>query len=366
MWVFPWMVVPPKHPKMFIFSRKTHGIHVGEYTVRPMDASWVWLQECLLQQKLDIQALSLRDLLWKKLWFCKYVYIWGYLLICTYIALYSISLFLYIYIYISHVKLGFVSHVQKWWSLPGPNGGNQLRAQGMWLKKCLFQVCLIRMNPEEDGPNQVEIPELLENLLYQHESRRQWPYDRGWDGCASARTYASSQKDEGQPTADGIGCWLHLHRGQTLAIVSHVDVPHWYDGHRCCDSGPRKWCQVSCFRFEWNRSGRFEHRSCIWCKSWGLQKTVKKQSFLDPVIKLPSGIYWWTCRGFCCHCSSSCRQWKYKKLLCRIQVVEVFLELNPPEIWQKTPKIAMFEKKIHFPYHHLWYLYEISEGILQN
>ena len=24
-WVFPYMVVPPKHPKMIIFSRKTHG-----------------------------------------------------------------------------------------------------------------------------------------------------------------------------------------------------------------------------------------------------------------------------------------------------------------------------------------------------
>ena len=24
-WVFPQMVVPPKHPKMIIFSRKTHG-----------------------------------------------------------------------------------------------------------------------------------------------------------------------------------------------------------------------------------------------------------------------------------------------------------------------------------------------------
>ena len=24
-WVFPWMVVPPKHPKMIVFSRKTNG-----------------------------------------------------------------------------------------------------------------------------------------------------------------------------------------------------------------------------------------------------------------------------------------------------------------------------------------------------
>ena len=28
-WVFPQMVVPPKHPKMIIFSGKTHGF-VGE------------------------------------------------------------------------------------------------------------------------------------------------------------------------------------------------------------------------------------------------------------------------------------------------------------------------------------------------
>ena len=169
------MVVPSKHTKMIIFRGKTHGFHVGKYTVPPMDASWVWLQECLLQQKLDIQALSLRDLLWKRLWFCRYVYICGYFLICT-----------------SHVKLGFVSHVQKWWSLPGPNGGKQLRAQGMWLKKCLFQVCLIRMNPEEDGPNQVELPEPLGNSLCQHESRRHLAI-RPWMRRlrASPRTYAS-------------------------------------------------------------------------------------------------------------------------------------------------------------------------------
>lgn len=64
------------------------------------------------------------------------------------------------------------------------------------------------------------------------------------------------------------------------------------------------------------------------------KEAVKKESFLDPVIKLPTGIYWLKCRGFCCHCSSRCRQWKYKKLLWRIQVVEVFLELYSP--WNLT------------------------------
>jgi len=42
-------------------------------------------------------------------------------------------------------------------------------------------------DPDEDGPNQVEIPELLGNSLCQHESRRHWPYDRGCDACVQAR-----------------------------------------------------------------------------------------------------------------------------------------------------------------------------------
>ena len=32
-WVFPKMVVPPKHPKMVIFSRKTHGCWVPPFLV---------------------------------------------------------------------------------------------------------------------------------------------------------------------------------------------------------------------------------------------------------------------------------------------------------------------------------------------
>ena len=30
-WVFPKIVVPPKHPKMIIFSRKTHGCWVPPF-----------------------------------------------------------------------------------------------------------------------------------------------------------------------------------------------------------------------------------------------------------------------------------------------------------------------------------------------
>ena len=35
-WVFPEMVVPPKHPKMIIFSRKTHGCWVPPFSETPI------------------------------------------------------------------------------------------------------------------------------------------------------------------------------------------------------------------------------------------------------------------------------------------------------------------------------------------
>ena len=35
-WLFPSMVVPPKHPKMIIFSRKTHGCWVPPFQETPI------------------------------------------------------------------------------------------------------------------------------------------------------------------------------------------------------------------------------------------------------------------------------------------------------------------------------------------
>ena len=35
-WVFPQMMVPPKHPKMIIFSRKTHGCWVPPFEETPI------------------------------------------------------------------------------------------------------------------------------------------------------------------------------------------------------------------------------------------------------------------------------------------------------------------------------------------
>ena len=41
---------------------------------------------------------------------------------------------------------------------------------------------------EDSGdPNQRNIPELEGNLLFQHESRGHWPYDRGCNACVQAR-----------------------------------------------------------------------------------------------------------------------------------------------------------------------------------
>ena len=40
---------------------------------------------------------------------------------------------------------------------------------------------------DSDDPAQRNIPELEGNLLFQHESRGHWPYDRGCDACVQAR-----------------------------------------------------------------------------------------------------------------------------------------------------------------------------------
>ena len=39
---------------------------------------------------------------------------------------------------------------------------------------------------DSDDPNQRNIPELERNLLFLHESRGHWPYDRGCDACVQA------------------------------------------------------------------------------------------------------------------------------------------------------------------------------------
>ena len=39
-WGFPKMVVPPKHPKMIIFSRKTHGHWVPPFGETPIYYNW--------------------------------------------------------------------------------------------------------------------------------------------------------------------------------------------------------------------------------------------------------------------------------------------------------------------------------------
>ena len=41
-WVFPLMVVPPKHPKMSIFSRKTHGCWVPHFRKHPYASFKTW------------------------------------------------------------------------------------------------------------------------------------------------------------------------------------------------------------------------------------------------------------------------------------------------------------------------------------
>ena len=66
---------------------------------------------------------------------------------------------------------------------------------------------------DSDDPSQRNIPELEGNLLFQHESRGHWPYDRGCDACVQARgrtparrrkqkAKESGQTAEFQPAAD--------------------------------------------------------------------------------------------------------------------------------------------------------------------
>ena len=46
-WVFPKMVVPPKHPKMIIFSRKTHGCRVPPFwETAILGVGWIREKNC--------------------------------------------------------------------------------------------------------------------------------------------------------------------------------------------------------------------------------------------------------------------------------------------------------------------------------
>ena len=130
--------------------------------------------------------------------------------------------------------MGFVSHVQKWWSLPGPNGGKQLRAQGMWLKKCLFQVCLIRMKMVQT--------KLRSQNFWEIRFANMRAEDTGpttVDVTPACKPEDVRQLAEGRTTTNSRSDWLLITPFSRADIGDcHVDGAHWYDGHCCCDRGP--------------------------------------------------------------------------------------------------------------------------------
>jgi len=70
---------------------------------------------------------------------------------------------------------------------------------------------------DSDDPAQRNIPELEGNLLFQHESRGHWPYDRGCDACVQARgrTPARRRKQKAEES------------GQTAEYYSLIAGRHW-------------------------------------------------------------------------------------------------------------------------------------------
>ena len=68
-WVFPKMLVPPKHPKMIIFSRKTHGCWVPQF----LETSISWVNEDfvenLLRKIAKSQYLGAWNIIFQTSWF---------------------------------------------------------------------------------------------------------------------------------------------------------------------------------------------------------------------------------------------------------------------------------------------------------
>ena len=75
---------------------------------------------------------------------------------------------------------------------------------------------------DSDDPAQRKIPELEGNLLFQHESRGHWPYDRGCDACVQARGRTPARRRKQKAEESG-----QTAESQLAADYTFIAGRHW-------------------------------------------------------------------------------------------------------------------------------------------
>ena len=74
---------------------------------------------------------------------------------------------------------------------------------------------------DSDDPNQRNIPELEGNLLYQHECKGHWPYDKGCDACVQARGRTSARRRKQKSEESGQTAEFQLAADYTFIAGRH-------------------------------------------------------------------------------------------------------------------------------------------------
>eukprot|EP00434_Breviolum_minutum_P046566 symbB.v1.2.042222.t1/scaffold9502.1/size3051/1 len=74
---------------------------------------------------------------------------------------------------------------------------------------------------DSDDPAQWNIPELEGNLLFQHESRGHWPYDRGCDACVQARGRTPARRRKQKAEESGQTAEYQLAADYTFVAGRH-------------------------------------------------------------------------------------------------------------------------------------------------
>ena len=74
---------------------------------------------------------------------------------------------------------------------------------------------------DSDDPAQRNIPELEGNLLFQHESRGHWPYDRGCDACVQARRRTPARRRKQKAEESGQSAEFQLAADYTFIAGRH-------------------------------------------------------------------------------------------------------------------------------------------------
>ena len=74
---------------------------------------------------------------------------------------------------------------------------------------------------DSDDPNQRNIPELEGNLLYQHECKGHWPYDKGCDACVQARGRTPARRRKQKSEESGQTAEFQLAADYTFIAGRH-------------------------------------------------------------------------------------------------------------------------------------------------